>query len=356
VGALRRASATIACAACCACTTPVTFDLECDPEWTTIFDDLDRVPLAAGGTASDDLWIVGGGLGVSGLGALVLHYDGERWRELDVAREETIWWVWAASKDDVWMTGERGLVLHYDGALFTRYRAPTEATLFGAFGAAPNEVWFTGGLPTSADSAHNDVLLRFDGQSIERDRSLPQRGRPLFKVWGSGGGELWLSGARGALYHYANGAWLDRSSEVQTIASPFTLNGCSRDEIYAVGGQDLFRFDGDAWSAMNEVAINTSAIGVSCGEEAVLVTGLGGLCLWKDKTRGEWINDESETIFGTDFHAGFVAADGAMIAVGGDYLTPASDVSRRHGVVRYRGCAAPRTAIDERTFAAVIER
>src|SRR5688572_8486989 len=80
------------------------------PEWAPLLQGLDRAVLGIGGTAANDVYLVGGDLGVGGTGSLIAHFDGVRWAEIATGRSETLWWVWARTKDDVWFVGDRGLI------------------------------------------------------------------------------------------------------------------------------------------------------------------------------------------------------------------------------------------------------
>src|SRR5262245_22972528 len=74
--------------------------------WAPLADDLDVVALSVQGRAADDVWIVGGPLGVGTAGALARHWDGSRWTTADVGITDTLWWVWTAADDTTWMVGE----------------------------------------------------------------------------------------------------------------------------------------------------------------------------------------------------------------------------------------------------------
>src|SRR5262245_40158317 len=94
-------------------------DGPCSTGWAPVFGSpLDRSVLSVFGTSRNDVYLVGGGLGVAGRGALALHYDGHGWREIPTGRSETLWWGFAApgGGTDVWMVGEKGLILRYDGS------------------------------------------------------------------------------------------------------------------------------------------------------------------------------------------------------------------------------------------------
>jgi hypothetical protein len=316
--------------------------------WTPVFEQLDRSVLSAWASGPRDVYLVGGGLGVAGAGAIALHYDGRVWRELPVGRTETLWWVWgrdpgtSGGETDVWMVGEQGLVLRWDGERATVVPSGTEATLFGVWGSSPQDVWVVGGKPVGGMSPQNDVALHWDGQALARDGTLPPKGAALFKVWGSAADDVWVSGEMGTLWRWTASGWQDHASPSLTRASILTVHGCSSSEVYAVGGRAVLGFDGTAWRVRDDVPpLSNDANGVSCGSGSVLVTGNGGLKLRLDRASGTWTDDQAAEPWMTDFHGALVTpGDASLWAVGGNFLQPSS-FGPRIGVVGYFGCSPP---------------
>jgi hypothetical protein len=327
---------------------------QCVSGWRTLFDDLDRVVLAVGGTGERDVFAVGGGLGFPEKRALVLHYDGNVWRELVIDRPETIWWVHAVGRGDVWFVGDDGLALHWDGSKFLRVPTHSHATLFGAWGSRRDDVWFVGGRPGAGEVDDNEVLLHWDGTRITKERAFPARGRALFKVFAAQD-DVWVSGESGSLWNKKSGVWSDRSSEVNVLTSPFSLTGCSPSELYAVGGKSVYGYDGDAWRLLDDASVGTIAIGAACGPQSLFVVGSGGMKLRYEKKSDEWIDEQEYEPWDTDFHGAWIAPDGSLWAGGGNFLTPAGLASRRVGVVGYRGCGDVPATIEQSAPIRVID-
>lgn len=314
---------------------------DCIPAWRAVFPEpLNRSALSAWGSSADNVYVVGGGLGVAGARALALHYDGRRWRDLDPGRDETLWWVWGTPDGrEVWMVGERGLVLRWDGRAFTVVPSGTTATLYGVWGAAADDVWIVGGLPRAGNVPDNDVLLRWDGQRLRRDTSPTARGATFFKVWGSSARDVWIAGELGTMWRYKEGRWEDHSGALAQTFSLLTVHGCSENEVYAVGGFSAHRWDGTRWSIARQAP--SGANGVACGADAVLVVGNGGLRHRLDRRTGTWNDETREPFFQTDFHGAWVSPRGELWAVGGNFQSPPGAVAARTGVVAYRGCRPP---------------
>jgi hypothetical protein len=315
-----------------------------DPDWQPAITDLDRSVLAAWGTSSSDVWLVGGGLGVAGSGSLLLHWDGLRFTDVPTGQEQSLWWIWGTpDAQTMWMVGDGGTVLRRRGDAFERLPTETTATLFGVWGAGPDAVWIVGGDP-GPDGIEKDLVLHWNGTTLSRVQLPDARGTTILKIWGASADDIWASGEGGTLWHRTASGWEDRSAEVETFYTLNSVHGCSASEVYAVGGQVIFRWDGARWShvAEAEELISGSVVGVACGPSAVMVVGAGGLKLRLDKATGTWHDETISEPWNTDFHGAWVAGDGDIWAVGGNYGTPASSTDRRIGVVGYRGCDQPR--------------
>ncbi len=313
----------------------------CEASWGLVTADLDRAALAVWGRGADDGYVVGGGLGEPGRGALALHWDGSSWAELDTGRDETLWWVWGpAGGGDVWMVGEDGLVLRWDGAVFGVVPSGTPSALYGVWGASADDVWIVGGVPGGGDDPENDLLLHWDGASLARVPLPEPRGAALFKVWGASAGDVWIVGERGTIWRRHGGGWTDHAGDLATSATLFTVHGCGADEVYAVGGQKLFAWRGAAWSQVAEATPWAGANGVACADAGVLVVGLSGLKLRFDRAKGAWIDEQLVPPAAADYHGAWIDPGGGWWAVGGDFLSPPGS-GRRAGTIAHRGCAHP---------------
>ncbi len=302
------------------------------PRWTTMRE-LDRVVLSVWGTSERDVFAVGGALG-NGKPALAMHYDGAEWRELPPAGTETFWWVNGTSSTDVWMVGTNGSIAHWDGKAFELHSSGTTATLWGVWAFAPNDAWAVGGTPGGA-AGPDDVVLHYDGRRW-RPEPLPDAplGRSLFKVWGTSSSDLYVVGEAGTIWHRRGTAWTLESKTPLATGTLFTVHGCSATEVYAVGGNDVLRSDGTAWSRVS-VDLSSQVNGVSCANGAVAIVGFGG-----SKQRlvaGKWVDEFALEPF-VDLHA--VWGDpqsGAFFAAGGDWLSAPSPGRARKGVIARYG-------------------
>jgi hypothetical protein len=308
--------------------------------WTTVFDDgaLDRAVLSIWGTSSKNVFAVGGPLGNGGE-TLVLHYDGSAWTELHPGGTETFWWVNGTSATDVWMAGEQGRIAHYDGKSFTSFTSGATSTLWGIKAFSPTDVWSVGGTPEGSPTAEEDVVLHYDGSSWTRE-TLPGTPlhRSLFKVWGTSDSDLYVVGEAGTIWHRGAGGWVLESMPPLSKGTLFTVTGCSGNEIYAVGNQDLLKSDGTTWSKVDVSLIN-GGNGVACAPASssgahLAVVGFGGL---KQRLVGSsWVDDFTSVPHG-DLHAVWADELGEFWAVGGDFIAKASPGAARNGTIAHFG-------------------
>jgi hypothetical protein len=216
-------------------------------------------------------------------------------------------------------------------------------TLFGVWGASDDDVWVVGGVPDGQATTEDDFAMRWDGSGFTRMAPTP-KGAAFFKVWGSGPDDVWISGEGGTLWRWTGnvGGFLDFSSQLDTFAPATTVHGCSPDEVYVVAGQSLFSWNGQLWTRRTELALGSVANGVSCGDAGVLVVGNAGLkWRWQRDSGpdGPWFEERSAPPTGTDLHGAWVDPAGRMWAAGGNFNDP-SDAPRR-GFVGMRGCQRP---------------
>ena len=317
------------------------------PEWTPVLEHLDGAVLAVWGTSEHDVWTVGGPLGNSGFESLVMRYDGSAWHRLKPGGTETYWWINGTSESDVWMVGEKGRITHWDGTKLEERASGTSATLFGVWASAPDDAWAVGGVPDQPDQP-NDVVLHWDGTSWKPETLPEQHKVAMFKVWGSSKDDLYVVGELGLVWHRTNGTW---AREADGIAKGrlTTVNGCSKTELFAVGGRDLLASDGTTWKR-SDVILENDINGVACAPpgapardwgRAVIVGG-GSLKL---RLVGEqWVDDFGSKPF-SDLHGAWVDPTGAFWGVGGSFNATARPGVSREGVIARFGPGAVSTTI-----------
>jgi hypothetical protein len=314
----------------------------CPPGWKPLFEraELSRPILSLWGQGRE-VWMVGGPAGAAGLTTLIEHWDGAAWSERPRAGTETLWWVWGTPDGaEVWMVGERGLVLRARGGAIETLASGTGATLYGVWGTSASDVWVVGGTPNAGSAQPNDVVLHYTGAGFETASGPPPKGVAFFKVWGAAADDFWIVGEGGTAWRRTAAGWADHSAELMTRESVTTVHGCAADDVWAVAGANVFHFGGARWGPAEGAQPSSSANGVFCGADGVLVVGNGGLKLRWVRATNAWSDDSLAAPYYADFHAAWIAPGGTEWATGGNYNAPASEP--RVGIAAIYGCPVPR--------------
>ena len=315
-------------------------DEVCEPGWTSLSASLPGAALSVRGTAADDVWLVGGGVGLGG--AMVRHWDGAAWTTIDVSAafgDRTAWWVWPEARGVAWIAGERGAIARIDGTTVVDHSRPTTATLFGVWGSGPDDVWFVGGVPNGRRDDDDDLVWRWDGAAVSPVAGVPSRGATMFKIWGAATDDLWISGEGGTMLRWDGAAFVDHSRELATASSVLTVDGCGPDDVWAVAGQIVYRWDGATWARRPEIMLGSASGGVGCGRDRVLVVGNAGLKASLDRATGAWTDERLAPPTSTDLHGAWIDPVGRAWAVGGNYNQPGAVM--RVGAAGVDGCPSP---------------
>src|SRR5689334_16088057 len=93
--------------------------------------------LAVWGASRDDVWVVGD------KGAIV-HFDGHAWKRSESGTKKNLSGVHGTGAADVWAVGEAGTIVHFDGNKWTLVNESPETTLLAVRAFGPKDVWVTG--------------------------------------------------------------------------------------------------------------------------------------------------------------------------------------------------------------------
>ena len=278
--------------------------------------------LGVWGRAADDIYVVGGVDDRPAIG----HWNGVGLRWFEAPGDARAWWV-HGTEDRTWVVGEDGLGLVRDAdGPWTRWETGVEGvTLYGVWGAAHNDVWIVGG---DVLGVAGTVLRHWDGEAWT-DAALPDMGpnppKTFFKVWGAAGDDVFVAGDRGAMLHYDGTVW--RRLDAPEADAIFTVHGRG-DSVWAVGGRGaglVWRFEGGTWRREGprdggEPVLLPGLTGVFLGPDGdLLVSGNRGTLLERG-TDGEWSSLPSGTR--DVLHAVWIAPNGERWAVGGNLLNP----------------------------------
>lgn len=193
------------------------------------------------GSADDDVYAVGGDVTGEADG-IVVHWNGSAWSPATTAPgtkrapRRQAFKVWGSGPRDVWVVGTGALVMHFDGTSWTELDVGLDPSipLTTVHGASATEVFAVGGVG-------NATVLRFDGTAWTDDSPPPRDVVPALSGVFGGDGPV-ACGNRGTVLRRAS-TWEPASPEPVTALD---LHACALDPtgegLWAVGG-DLVNLD-----------------------------------------------------------------------------------------------------------------
>ncbi|HVZ85667.1 MAG TPA: hypothetical protein VHG72_01785 [Polyangia bacterium] len=229
------------------------------------------------GSSPNDVW-------VGGFDANVLHFDGTRWSLVPTGRT-FVASIWSFSPTDVWIVGDPATV-HGDGTTFTEVPFPAGASPTGqAWGAAPDDLYIAG-IP----------LTHWDGTRMTAIPEVPN----AFYATGSGSHDVW-AGDQQNLYHFDGTAW----SPVQgpPVFAMVEIASAGPGRLWALGFQDsavhVFLFDGTSWSETLLVPadrkVDPAYIAAAPGGQAIFVGVIFDPITGEQRDFAEWWNGNAWT-------------------------------------------------------------
>lgn len=171
------------------------------------------------GSDANDLWAVGSFAQGGGILGLVLHSTGDgTWTrqrfepDLGTLYLGTLTAVWSSSKTDVYAASGYNAVGSSSGIFRcsgrgTNWRQETDKAnppnIYALWGSGPTDVWAVGYIKEGPN--YNGIVLRSKGDgSWAPDPDLPAAklvGLPLYGVWGSRYGDVYIVGQSGVILH-----------------------------------------------------------------------------------------------------------------------------------------------------------
>jgi hypothetical protein len=196
----------------------------------------------------DDAWAVGRD---------VLHWNGRRWRAVDIpTRGRGLFAVAATSPDDVWIGGLRDregpgyntLIEHWDGSTWTVTPSPNPGrhsnSLMGLVALSPSDVWAGG----YKDPGTLSMTLHWNGRRWSVVPS-PDPGDSYNVYWGIGddgaGGGVWAVGHYGdkgghttaLVSRWTGSGWEQLTPRTFVNWSPTAASGTSPDDMWIIGSE-----------------------------------------------------------------------------------------------------------------------
>jgi hypothetical protein len=237
--------------------------LSCAPTWKFVRGPgIDQSGIASlDGTSGNDVWAVGS-VRSGRRGALILHWNGQRWRRTrawagrgfaelrDVA---------AVTRRNAWAVGlgdANELVLRWNGRRWRSVDVPAglDASLWGVSASASNNVWTVG------TDRSGWLILNWNGRRWRRlaPPSFPSTEFSYLKgVITFAPNDVWIAGdspgrsEAGALAHWNGSTW--QVFITPGPASVGSLSATARNDIWATGGWQtgevgFYHWDGRRWA------------------------------------------------------------------------------------------------------------
>jgi hypothetical protein len=287
----------------------------------------DAALLSVGGTAADDVWLVGAD---DGAGPLVLHGDGSSWTREDVAPQGALWWVQALPDGSVYAAGSGGGVFERRAGAWERLPAlsPADATVFGVWSPGAGELYAVG-----AEQEGRGVLWHFAG-GVWNELPLPS-GLPLdehgaapslFKVWGASAADVWVVGDRGVVLRGNAGQGFARIASGSEEERLFTVHGAAEQVVMVGGSANGWALASDGAGLLDISPPGAAPLqGVCMAASGELWTvGVAGNVYARAAGQSKW-RDVSTGVLVQSLHAVWVDPQGGVWAVGGNVLTTALD-------------------------------
>ena len=131
------------------------------------------------GHSPEDVWVVGGGQGVSPGDPVILHWNGDVWEdvafpELERPNVRAFYKVWGSGPDDVYVVGQKGAVLHWNGINWEERFVGADQDLVSLWGMGPDRIAMVGG-------RNNGIFVTWNGQAWTTYQLAPTPG--LNGVW-----------------------------------------------------------------------------------------------------------------------------------------------------------------------------
>ena len=304
--------------------------------WEAVHEGLPAALLSVWGTATDDVWAVGGDT-LDGAGPMVVHFDGTGWERVPTGQASgTLWWVFGFPGGPIYAGGEGGVIVRSsDGTTFEPMSTPGTDTVFGIWGASPDDVWAVGG----ASESMGGFAWRLAGDTWMPEPSLPAdvaSGAAVWKAYGTAANDVWLVGSNGVALHWDGTAL--QQGDTGVGSSLFTVHA-SGGRYAAVGGLAsgiVVEHDGTSWQNVTPDPAPQGLAGVTLGEDGTgIAVGTFGTVLTRS-ARG-WAAEDIGFPLSRNLHGSWIDPDGGMWAVGGDTLSPPFI----DGIMLHRGRSVP---------------
>jgi hypothetical protein len=238
------------------------------------------------GFAANDIWAVGekGYVNFNPPpnffdSSLVIHFDGSSWREVPQdSKRKALLSIGGSSSASLWAGGLIGSLFRFQNGVWRSNHLDSALSMMSIAGRSPSEVYaihVRGDAVDPSDSI-SYRFVRFDGNSWARlDSFLVTVQNPEYKF----GSNIWLSPAS-TLYSCGYGVFKWNGGNWERLMYnrlPFyRLRGLNDSNIFAVGDQSIFHWNGSDWLPL-DLPINSATMrGVQMFPYEAFIIGFSG--------------------------------------------------------------------------------
>jgi hypothetical protein len=185
--------------------------------------------VAVHGVSSSEVWV--------GCTGSLQHWDGSAWTSVTatLGALEQANGVWVAAVGDVWAATSLGRILHLAQGTWTA-TSPSSNPLLAISGTGPHDVWATDGPGGS--------LYHYDGTSWTNAWGC---GEPCpSSLWADAPNDVWGLSVVNRAWHYDGAGWAPYALPPSCGPGGGGVYGLSSDEVWAVGGPCVLRWDASA--------------------------------------------------------------------------------------------------------------
>ncbi len=148
--------------------------------------------------------------------------------------------IWASGTSNVFVTGtdadwSRGIIIHYDGNRWRELSHQFANNVGVVFGSSSSNVYLT--------ANNGSTLARYNGSGWTEIYSPSTQVRG---GWTSGPNDIWLQGSLNQVHHYDGTSWTETT--VGPIDNWHGIWGSGSDDVYMINIYDIYHYDGTGWS------------------------------------------------------------------------------------------------------------
>ena len=219
------------------------------------------------GSGPNDVWAVGDN-------GLTAHWDGSHWTGSTGGYMDYQPAAWANGPSDVWVGGY-GEMRHWDGSTWSSTRVGAYVT--AVWGSASDDVWACGEAPSS------DVptTLHWDGATWSTVSGPPLvAGERILSIWGSSGTDVLFGSNDDKLFHWDGQDWSASSPGSTGYAEVVGLWGDATDDVWAITGSNVLRWQGTQWTSVYSTNRALTAIWGADARHVWVVGAHGTVVRW----------------------------------------------------------------------------